>query len=215
METWDVIEEESFEYDGEVSLCGSSGGPSQKIDYEYNRRMADLAERETAMAEKYFDAWNLSPRKLEEETAAANIDLLPLQTREEKASIPLRGETERLGLKHQQKLMENSEKFLRDSEKFLIERAPVQTEFFKQALTGIDVGKRKEEAVAEVEHAYSQAMPQYMQNLGRRGLTARPGDLRKASFDKAKAKAGASTHAGITAEAENFERLNLANSFKQ
>jgi len=208
METWDVIEEESFEYNGEVSLCGGSGGSSQKIDYEYNRRMADLAERETTMSEKYFDAWNLSPRRLEEETAAANIGLLPLQTREERASIPLRGETERLGLKHQQELMESSGRFLR-------ERAPVQTEFFKQALTGVNVGKRKEEAVAGVEHAYSQMMPQYEQSLGRRGLTARPGDLRKMLFDKAKAKAGESTHAGTTAEAENFERLNLATGFRQ
>jgi len=92
---------------------------------------------------------------------------------------------------------------------------PVIGKYFDQASTGVDVGKRRSEAVAGIEHQFSSAMPQYARNLSRRGLSMGSGDLRSMMIEKAKAKAGASTFAGNQAEAENFGRLGQAIGTRQ
>ena len=62
METMAVMHEESFEYDGIVSLCGggSGGGSSttNTVDYAYNSRMATLSEQDflTATLDVYIHA---------------------------------------------------------------------------------------------------------------------------------------------------------------
>ena len=55
MRTMETIEEESFEYDGPLALCGGGGGSS--YDKEYNRRMASIAESAQGISEDIFYYW--------------------------------------------------------------------------------------------------------------------------------------------------------------
>lgn len=94
MQTDEIIEEDSFEYSGEVSECKGGG---DGYDAAYNRRMADIAERTAEMSEQAFDVWNQSPsgevgglgsgRGLEVAQTTAAQELLPYQTEYEKAGI--------------------------------------------------------------------------------------------------------------------------------
>lgn len=94
--TDEIIEEESFEYSGEVSECK---GGSDGYDKEYNRRMADIAERTAEMSEDAFDVWNTggtgqvggvgSGRALEVAQNVASQELLPYQTGYEQAGLQL------------------------------------------------------------------------------------------------------------------------------
>lgn len=53
MASGEILEEESFEYDGPVAMCGDSGGDG--VDKEYNRRMAKIAEEQHAMGKQMFN----------------------------------------------------------------------------------------------------------------------------------------------------------------
>ncbi|MGE4551897.1 MAG: hypothetical protein AB7D57_02230 [Desulfovibrionaceae bacterium] len=79
MRTGEVLHEESHEYGGPVALCkGGSGGTSttNTVDYEYNRRMATIAEAQNNMAQEYFDFWKSDYKPLEQAQIAANLDLI-------------------------------------------------------------------------------------------------------------------------------------------
>ena len=56
-----VLSEESFEYAGVVALAGGGsgggGGGGMEPDYEYNKRMAEIAEKQQAQAERYEEYW--------------------------------------------------------------------------------------------------------------------------------------------------------------
>lgn len=56
MRTMETIEEESFEYDGPVALCGG-GDSGSSYDKEYNRRMATIAESAQDISEGMFYYW--------------------------------------------------------------------------------------------------------------------------------------------------------------
>lgn len=55
MDTLDTLEEESFEYDGPVALCGGGGGETSSTsgDPVYNARMANIQEAQQAMATEF------------------------------------------------------------------------------------------------------------------------------------------------------------------
>jgi hypothetical protein len=79
MRTGRELEEEGFEHSGPVALCKGSGGGSSTtntVDYEYNSRMATIAEEQQAMAQEYFDFWQSDYKPMEQEMIAANRDLI-------------------------------------------------------------------------------------------------------------------------------------------
>ncbi|MBI9113147.1 hypothetical protein [Maridesulfovibrio ferrireducens] len=81
MSTMEVLEEDSYEYDGPVALCK---GDSNTIDKEYNRRMATIAEAQQDMGQGYYDFWMDNNAGLEKAKISANKELLPLQTQLQK-----------------------------------------------------------------------------------------------------------------------------------
>ena len=83
MRTGKTLEAEGFEYNGPVSECmGGSGSSSttNTVDYEYNRRMADISEEQQDWAREYFEMWQTYFKPYEIEQAKANRDLLPQET---------------------------------------------------------------------------------------------------------------------------------------
>jgi hypothetical protein len=54
MNTMAVVEEEFYEYDGPVAMCGGGGSG---VDKEYNRRMAGIAEKAQKMSEDQLYYW--------------------------------------------------------------------------------------------------------------------------------------------------------------
>ena len=80
MATGEVLESDSYEYDGPVALCGGgqSGGSSttNTQDTEYNARMATIAEQQQAMAQQYFDFWQSDYKPLETDQIAANREMI-------------------------------------------------------------------------------------------------------------------------------------------
>ena len=59
MRTGAVLSEAWFEHSGPVALAGKSsgGGGGIEPDYEYNRRMAEIAEKQQAKAQRYEQYW--------------------------------------------------------------------------------------------------------------------------------------------------------------
>jgi hypothetical protein len=54
--TGEILEEESYEYLGPVAECKGGGSSSTTtVDYEYNRRMADISEQNQAWAEEMYN----------------------------------------------------------------------------------------------------------------------------------------------------------------
>jgi len=77
MATGDILEESSFEYQGQVAEC--KGGST--YDAAYNQRLAELAEKEFGLSAQAYNSWNTGGgRALEEGTARAGLSLLPAQT---------------------------------------------------------------------------------------------------------------------------------------
>jgi len=213
--TDEVLSEDSFEYTDEIALCG--GGSESSVDKDYNRRMADIAEKQQKMADYYFEQYKGLPQEYETAQIKANIGLMPEQIGLERAKMSY--ETKKMGygekeleyglegLKYQTEGLEQAEEWYRGMK-------PVQEQYMQQATSGIDIGKRRSEAVAGVEHQFGQALPQYERSLSRRGLKMGSSDLRQMAINKAITKAGASTRAGTIAEAEQFDRLGSAASLQ-
>jgi len=140
------------------------------------------------------------------------------------AMLGQRSGTERAELAYQQGLAEANRGLLpqrtelesaqlSDTLTGLRERAPIRSEFYNQALTGIDAGKRMDEAQAEVEHGFKlsgESARREAMSYG--GLD--PSKIASIStgmnLEKAKAIAGARTGAKTTAEDEQFSRLRSA-----
>jgi len=77
MGTGAVLESESFEHTGPVSLCKGGGSNSTTtVDYEYNARMADIAESQQEMAQEYFDFWKSDYKGLESDQIQANREMI-------------------------------------------------------------------------------------------------------------------------------------------
>lgn len=74
-----VLMADSHEYDGPVDLCKGSGGGSSTtttVDYEYNKRMATIAEEQQAMAQSYFDFWESDYKPMEKAQIQANLEMI-------------------------------------------------------------------------------------------------------------------------------------------
>lgn len=77
MGTGGVLESESHEYAGPVALCkGGGSSTTNTVDYEYNARMATIAEAQQAMAQEYFDFWKSDYKGLEADQIQANREMI-------------------------------------------------------------------------------------------------------------------------------------------
>lgn len=190
------------------SRGGSSSSKSYSIDPAASARMAAVEERLAKMQEDEYAFGKEVFQPYEREMVASNRALLPLNEQ------LMRGRLEQ-GITDIRESAPIREELRSQQLEGLRLARPVMNKYFDQAVNGIDIGRRKREAVAGVEQAYARMMPQYEGNLSRRGLTARAGDLRRIGVDKARSKAGASTWAGRTAEAEQFGRLGQALGVRQ
>ena len=54
--TGEILEEESYQYDGPVALCkGGGGGTTTSVDYVYNDRMATISEKNQKYADEMYN----------------------------------------------------------------------------------------------------------------------------------------------------------------
>jgi hypothetical protein len=78
MTSGETLEARATEYAGPVAECkgGGSSSTTNTVDYDYNKRMATIAEEQQAMAKDYFDFWKSDYKPLEQAQIQANLDTL-------------------------------------------------------------------------------------------------------------------------------------------
>jgi len=208
IDTFEVIEEDSFEYDGEVAQCfGGGGDPQPTIDYAYNAGLLEIAKEQQAQADSYFDHWETTFKPYEQAQVAANMELMPFEVAAQKATLGAITEMAPLetGLRKAQI----------SSEMDLIpKRHAVSSAFYEEALSGIDVQGRMNTASADVNQALSGTEAAARREAARMGLNPNSGRmadmLKTSSLDRAKATSTARTGVRASAESEQFSRLATA-----
>lgn len=239
MNTGRVLNESFSWYEGPLVLLKGGGQSTntvtKEIDYEYNRRMAEIAERQQAMAEEYMDFWRDAYKPMEEAQIAANVELMPLETEYAKAQL-----TDKLGilpeeekLRRQELAFQTSELGRQDVTKGLehqvmqadlatqLDLAPVRKEvassFYEQALNGVNVRDRMNMAGADVARGFSEAEAANRREAMRMGLNPASGrfadQMRTTSLDRARGIGAARTTARREAEDERFKRASAAMNF--
>ena len=162
--------------------------------------MATIAESQQEMAEEYFKFWEDEYKPLESAQIKANLDLLPAQTELEK--LRLAGETELQAGIYENKIQETKD------------AAPVMSEYYKQALEGVDPTRKAAEARTDVAAAFKDQEATLRRDAGRMGLDPNSNkfaeSLGAGGLNQARATAGAVTAARTVAEDENFKRLTSA-----
>ncbi|MHC4640114.1 MAG: hypothetical protein ACYS32_00615 [Planctomycetota bacterium] len=222
METMEVVASECFDYHGPISHCGGGkGGGGAEPDYEYNKRMASIAEDNQDMAREMFNLYKYgvtydpnqsitlddgttttmgAQKGFDESAFTSEMELMQNMLRSQDELLPSETELKRTQYEEGTKLVKG--------------RSEVMQDLYKEAVAGIDVDKRISENRAGVEHAFAGQQDITNRNLSRMGIDpssgrglAMAGDV---GIQKAKALAG--TEAGIRREAEdeNFSRLQIA-----
>ena len=192
---WDgnVLEEDSYDYDGPVALCGSGGSSSTTVDKAYNARMATIAETQQGWAKEYFELWQDEFKPYEIDQVKANREMLPLETSLYK------------------KQLEGANQL-----------APLQTEaakeFLNASINGVDINERMALATADTASAWKDVSGQAARAGARMGVNPNSGRFMgiNAALDTQKAAqlAGTRTAARVGAEQENYARLGAAAGFK-
>lgn len=200
------LETNPLEHKG-ICAMGSSGSSGDTYDAGYNDRMATIGEAYLEMAQGEYDFWEESYKPLEEAEIAANLEILPSDTdltisQNEAALSLLPGQTEL------------AQAQIDDSMTALSEAAPVRTEFYDQALNGVDVDSRVSQAAADAAQSFMTATSAMNRDAARAGVDPSSGAYAAASnsnsLDFAKSLADAKTTARTEAEDENFSRLTTA-----
>lgn len=197
IDSGEIIYEDSYEYKGPVAQCGSGGGGS--YDAEYNRRIADLAEKEYGLSEQAFNSWNKvgGARDLEEATAASGLSLLPAQTSLASAQIDsmstlLPGQTALSGAQTALGLKSTANK------------SSIMDKFYA-SLGKNDESSAMNEAGSLTANAFSNAEGASRMDMQRRGLSYNPSA--GLSVEKAKAIGGAQATALKNTRAQNISEL--------
>jgi hypothetical protein len=215
---------------------GSSG---DTYDAAYNARMATIAEAQQGMAEEYFQFWQDSYRPMEQEQIAANRGLIPYETALQTEQIESAREllpyetsarTQALGVQNaqgaatlellpheveaRQKALGEQNYRMADSITNMQERAPVRSEFYRQANEGVDAESWANRAAADAAQAFMGSQGAMNRNAARMGVNPASGRFAgmqtSLAMDQAKAIGGAKTVARERADQESFNRLNTA-----
>lgn len=220
---------------------GGDGGNS--YDKKYNRGMLELSKEQQDWAREMYNQYKYGvgydPNEMVADPNAAKIrnpDWSEWNSDVEKwiddpSKMVTRGSTEGYDPDAQTSEMQYSQNVIEANQSLLgqrtevegaqltdvmtamKERAPVRTKFYDEALTGVDIGKRMDEAQASVEHGFKlsgQSARREAMSYG--GLD--PGKIASISsginLEKAKTIAGARTTAKTLGEDEEFNRLRTA-----
>ena len=209
IDTFEVIEEDSFHYDGEIAECSGGGGSQTTVtvDYAYNARMAAIAEKQQAQADQYFKEWETTYKPYERAQVDANMELMPFEIDAQKETLK--------GISELAPLETGLRKEQISSEMDMIpKRNAVSSKFYEEALSGIDVQGRMNTASADVSQALAGSEAAARREASRMGLNASSGRmaemLKTSSLDRAKAVGTARTTARTGAEQEQFGRLTAA-----
>lgn len=212
--TGKILEEELFEYQGPIAECKGGGSSTTTSttnvypDYAYNRRMATVAEKQLAQAEEYMTFWREYYQPMEKAEIAANMELIPAQTAAEKAKVGLEQAQAEAGMEMVPLEKEYRRGVLEAGIKETAAAEPVMSEYYKQALRGIDPEAEAARARADVATQFKGAEGTMRRSLGRVGLGARYGEaMAGMGMERARATAGAMTTTRRAAEEQNFQRL--------
>lgn len=172
-------------------MGGSGSTSTTSIDYNYNSRMAKIAEQQQGMAQEYFDYWKSTQQPLETEQTEAARSLLPGQTALTKEQI----ESQRSLLPQQTNVAES---------------------YYDKVLGGVNTGERMGMARADVQQATSLTEGERRREYARMGVDpsspAFAGMRSRDQQNKAKLMVGASNTARRDAEKEQMNRLTQAAS---
>lgn len=190
---------------------GKKGGSSKTTVNSYDpvasAKMAEIAQDQQDIADEQWDMYKQYFQDYEIAAAQANKDLLPYIT-----------ESSRLTLQEQKRDLELNQPLkdaLRNTQMQEVQAAaPIADKFYKESLEGVDLGKRADEAGANVNAALSAERGALGRNLSRYGVD--PGSSRfrsgldTAGVTAAGMVAGARNQAVKEGETENYNRLGMA-----
>jgi hypothetical protein len=193
-----VVEEHSFKYHGPLCLLKGGSSSSTSVDEVYNAGMLALSQEQQEWAREMYNMYKtgdvsgtgtgISEMQYNQNLVEANQALLGPRTDVEKAQLS-------------------------DALAAIGERAPVRSEFYNQALEGVDIGRRMSEAQADVEHGFKlsgESARREAMSYGGLDPTKIASISTGMNLEKAKAIAGARTSAKTLAEDEQFNRLRSA-----
>jgi len=217
IDTLSVIEEDSFEYFGEVAQCKdgtSKTTVTNEVDKEYNARMAAIAEKQQEQSDAYFEYWETTYKPYEEAQITANLELLPFEVDTQLATLEAQKATAEGILELTPYEVGYRKEWLESEIDLIPQRHAVSSEFYEQALSGINVKSRMDTAAADVAQSLSGAESAARRSAARMGLNVSSGRiadmLKTSSLDRARATGLARNVSRVNAEAENFQRLATA-----
>lgn len=180
---------------------GGGGSEVNSVDYEYNDRMATIAEAQQGWAKDYFDMWNEHFKPYEIAQAKTNFENLPLENSLYREQL-------------------NTLRDLMPDEKALYQKQLNATSKFVDASTkGVDVNERMGLATADVANAWKNTNEANMRANARVGVNPNSGRFAGTQAamqtQQAAQMAGARTTARVGAEQENYDRLTKAAASKQ
>ena len=190
MDTGAELEADSYEYSGEVALCGG-GGSTNTVDKEYNRRLAAVQERSQDISDAYFKFWQENNAPLEAAKAKAELENVPAQQRITQGLLGMQ-------------------------EAALPQTRELSQRFLDANLEGVNSEEWANRAGTDQQLAASNANEQLARNAARMGLNPNSGNFTRALADQATQNAAnvaaARTQAFRAAEDENYKRLNAGMS---
>ena len=150
IETGKTVKEHSFVYTGDVALCGGGGGGDvESVDYDYNARMATIAEKQHEWAEDYYNMWKNNGFK------AYEIE----QVKANRAALPYESKLYTSGLKTASSLLPMQERLARSQIQNAMDMQPdrnaAERRYLSDAAQGVDVNERVGQAQADVVNAWA------------------------------------------------------------
>ena len=217
MRSMSEISSESYEHDGDISLCKGGSSSTTTVDKAYNARLAAIQERQQNIADQYFKYWEEYQKPYEILQTQSNTQLLPLETETAKQQQILAGKQAQAGQELLPLQTDAAKAQLQDSIETLGMAKPVKTNFFQQAAQGVDVQGRMGMAQADVAKGFQDAQAETNMAMSRMGVNPTSGRFAAAGASKDLAKAaavaGARTATRLSSEDENFRRLTTGMQF--
>ena len=238
IDTLEVLEEDSFEWNGDIAECKGGGTvtTTNVPDYEYNARMAKIAEKQQSMADAYFNYWKTTYLPYEKLMIEENKRILPYErmnaietlkagaTIAQEKAIQAGYETTSAKEKSIQAGYETTsarefseqmglktdylEAAVGSELELIPKRTALSSKFYEEAMTGVNIRDRMRTAGADVAAQLKGSEEAARREATRMGLGGKFMDMLKtSSLDRARAVGLGMSGARIASEQENFQRL--------